>query len=55
MAETKIKRLVYGRRETLDKHIEQYKAKGWRLRMTRIDYWKAGKKVFIADLEKETT
>lgn len=48
------KKLVYGRQATLDKYIARYKAKGWRLRMTQVDYWKNGKKVYIAELEKET-
>lgn len=47
------KKLVYGRQATLEKHIAQHLAKGWRLRMTRTDYWKNGKKVYIAELEKE--
>lgn len=46
------KRLVYGSQATLDKRIEQYKTKGWILRMTQIDYWANGKKVYIAELEK---
>lgn len=47
------KRLVYGRKPTRDKYIREYQAKGWRLRMTQTDYWKNGKKVYIAELEKE--
>ena len=49
----KRKKLVYGRQATLDKYIARYKAKGWRLRMSQVDYWKNGKKVYIAELEKE--
>lgn len=47
------KRLVYGRQATLERYISRHLAKGWRLRMTRTDYWKNGKKVYIAELEKE--
>lgn len=46
------KRLVYGRQATLEKHIARHLAKGWRLRMTRTDYWVNGKRVYIADLDK---
>lgn len=48
------KKLIYGRQATLDKYIARYKAKEWRLRMTQVDYWKNGKVVYIAELEKET-
>ncbi len=47
------KYLVYGRKSTRDKYIREYQAKGWWLRMTQTDYWKNGKKVYIAELEKE--
>lgn len=46
------KRLVYGRKPTRDRYIREYQAKGWRLRMTQTDYWKNGKRVYIAELEK---
>lgn len=49
------KRLVYGRQTTLDKYIEAYKAKGYRLCRRITDYWKNGKVVYIAELEKEET
>lgn len=49
----KRKRLIYGRQSTLEKYIAQYQAKGWRLRMMQVDYWKNGKKVYIAELEKD--
>lgn len=48
------KRLVYGRQKTRDKYIVQYQSKGWRLCMTQTDYWKNGKVVYIAELEKES-
>lgn len=48
------KKLVYGRQSTLDKYIEVYKAKGYRLCRRITDYWKNGKVVYIAELEKET-
>lgn len=48
------KKLVYGRQKTRDKYIVQYQDKGWRLRMTQTDYWKNGKVVYIAELEKES-
>lgn len=47
------KRLVYGRQETLDKWIETYNEKGYRLCRRVIDYWKNGKRVYIAELIKE--
>ena len=47
------KKLVYGRQSTLDKWIETYKDKGYRLRRRITDYWKNGKVVYIAELEKE--
>lgn len=47
------KRLVYGRQATLDKWIETYKEKGYRLCRRITDYWKNGKVVYIAELEKE--
>lgn len=47
------KKLVYGRKTTRDKYIRKYQDKGWRLRMTKTDYWANGKKVYIAELEKE--
>lgn len=47
------KKLVYGHQETLDKQIEVYKAKGYRLCRRITDYWKNGKVVYIAELVKE--
>lgn len=47
------KRLVYGRKSTRDKWIETYKEKGYCLCRRITDYWKNGKKVYIAELEKE--
>lgn len=47
------KKLVCGRRATLDQRIETYKEKGYRLRRRITDYWKNGKVVYIAELEKE--
>lgn len=47
------KRLVYGRQETLDRWIETYKEKGYRLSRRITDYWKNGKIVYIAELVKE--
>lgn len=47
------KKLVYGRQETLDKWIETCKEKGYRLCRRITDYWKNGKVVYIAELEKE--
>lgn len=47
------KKLVYGRQATLDKWIETYKEKGYRLCSRITDYWKNGKVVYIAELEKE--
>lgn len=47
------KRLVYGRQETLDRWIETYKEKGYRLCRRITDYWKNGKRVYIAELVKE--
>lgn len=47
------KKLVYGRKTTRDKYIRKYQDKGWRLRMIKTDYWANGKKVYIAELEKE--
>ena len=48
------KKLVYGRQATLDKWIENYKEKGYHLRRRITDYWKNGKRVYIAELEKES-
>lgn len=48
------KKLVYGRQTTLDKYIETYKEKGYRLCRRITDYWKNGKKVYIAELERIT-
>lgn len=48
------KKLVYGRQATLDKWIENNKEKGYRLCRRITDYWKNGKRVYIAELEKET-
>lgn len=48
------KKLAYGRQTTLDKWIEIYKEKGYRLCRRITDYWKNGKRVYIAELEKET-
>ena len=48
------KKLVYGRQSTLDKWIENYKEKGYRLCRRITDYWKNGQRVYIAELEKET-
>lgn len=47
------KKLVYGRQSTLDKWIETYKKKGYRLYRRITDYWKNGKRVYIAELIKE--
>lgn len=47
------KKLVYGRQATLDKWIESYKEKGYRLCRRITDYWKNGKRVYIAELIKE--
>lgn len=49
------KKLVYGRQATLDKWIETYKDKGYRLCRRITDYWKNGKVVYIAELEKART
>ena len=47
------KKLVYGRQATLDKLIETYKEKGYHLCRRITEYWRNGKKVFIAELEKD--
>lgn len=47
------KRLVEGSQNALDKKIEQWKAKGWRLCMTQICYCVKNRKTYIAELEKE--
>ena len=47
------KKLVYGRQATLDKWIEIYKEKGYRLCRRITYYWKNGKTVYIAEFEKE--
>lgn len=47
------KKLVCGRQATLDKWIETYKEKSYRLCRRITDYWKNGKVVYIAELEKE--
>lgn len=54
-ATPKRRKLIYCRQQTLDKHIAEYQAKGWRLRMTQIDYWANGSKTYIAELEKVET
>lgn len=46
------KKLVYGRQSTLDWWIETYKEKGYRLCRRITDYWKNGKVVYIAELER---
>lgn len=48
------KKLIYGRQATLDKYIVEHQAKGYRLCRRITDYWKNGKKVYIAELEKES-
>lgn len=47
------KKLVYGRQTTLDKCIETYKDKGYRLCRRITDYWKNGDTVYIAEMIKE--
>ena len=47
------KKLVYGRQATLDKWIENYKEKGYRLCRRITDCWENGKVVYIAELEKK--
>lgn len=48
------KRLVYGRKPTRDRIIQEYQASGWRLCMVKTEYWPNGKKIYIAELEKPT-
>lgn len=48
------KRLVYGGQKGLDSHIARLAKTGWRVVMTQICYQANGKKVYIAELEKET-
>lgn len=47
------KKLVYGRQATLDKWVEAYKEKGYRLSRRITDYWKNGDTVYIAEMIKE--
>lgn len=47
------KRLVYGTQKTLDREIERWRTKGWRLCMTQTNYWMKGRKVYIAELENK--
>lgn len=51
---TNRKRLVYGGSKGLDSHIARLVKTGWRIVMTQICYQVRGKKVYIAELEKET-
>lgn len=50
MIETKHKKLVYGRQSTLDKQIETYKEKGYRLYRRITDYWKTVRKCISRNL-----
>lgn len=47
------KKLVYGGQKGLDSHIARLMKTGWRVVMTQICYQARGKKVYIAELEKE--
>lgn len=47
------KKLVYGGQKGLDSHIARLMKTGWRVVMTQIYYQARGKKVYIAELEKE--
>lgn len=52
---TKRKRIVYGGQKGLDNHIARLAKSGWKVVMTQICYHARGKKVYIADLEKDKT
>lgn len=54
MTTTNRKRLVYGGQKGLDSHIARLVKTGWQVVKTEIDRWANGKKVYIAELEKET-
>ena len=47
------KKLVYGGQKGLDSHIARLTNTGWRVVMTQICYQARGKKVYIAELEKQ--
>lgn len=47
------KRLVYGGQKGLDSHIARLVNSGWKVVTTQICYQERGKKVYIAELEKE--
>lgn len=47
------KRLVYGGRKGLDSHIARLEKSGWKAVTTQICHQARGKKVYIAELEKE--
>ena len=47
------KRLVYGGQKGLDSRIARLKKSGWKVIMTQICYQARGKKVYIAELEKQ--
>lgn len=53
MTTTNRKKLVYGGQKGLDSHIARLMKTGWRVVMTQICYQARGKKVYIAELEKE--
>lgn len=47
------KKLVYGGQKGLDSHIARLVKSGWKVVTTQICYQVRGKKVYIAELEKE--
>lgn len=47
------KRIVYGGQKGLDSRIARLKKSGWKVIMTQICYQARGKKVYIAELEKQ--
>ena len=47
------KKLVYGGQKGLDSHIARLAKSGWKVAKLWIDHWLNGKKVYIAELEKE--
>lgn len=51
---TNRKRLVYGGQKGLDSHVARLVKTGWRVVKTEIDKWTNGKRVYIAELEKES-
>lgn len=50
---TERKKLVYGGQKGLVNHIARLAKSGWRVVTTQICYQAKGKKVYIAELEKE--